>query len=168
MLINCCVNVLSRSSLNILDRYLYGKLSLNFFFIYFSSVFLPLIYGICGVLLYDKINVSIKYFFSFNCFFLALSTHIVGLSFSLAFKYKDIRHIVLHSKIPELLFPIFIIISIFLNMPISYKITLRCFLPLVITWLSFIPYFLNGKYTNVLFDKYALFTAIPAEIHQYL
>lgn len=158
MLTNCCINVVSRSSLNLLDRYLFGKQSLSFFHLYFCSISLPFIYGLCGILFTDQIESSINYFFSINCLLLALATNLVGLSFSYAFRHKEVRHVILHSKIPELLFPLLLFVPLLsMGWTSSYELTWKSFLPLTVTWLSFIPYFLHGKSVGFFFDKTAFF-----------
>jgi hypothetical protein len=92
-------------------------------------------------------------FLSIRCFLLALATNLVGLSFSYAFRHKDVRHVMLHSKIPELILPFFLLIPLF---PELQPISLKHCIPLLLMWISFIPYFLNGNHKKVLFDRPSL------------
>ncbi len=158
MLTNCCINVVTRSSLNLLDRYLFGKQNLSFFHLYFCSISLPFIYGLCAIPFTGQIEEAISYFLSINCFLLALATNLVGLSFSYAFRQKEVHHVILHSKIPELLFPLLLFLPLFsIGSSSFYEPTWKSFLPLTVTWISFIPYFLRGKSLGSFFDKTAFF-----------
>lgn len=63
---------------------------------------------------------------------------------------------VLHSKIPELVLPLLVFLSLFPD-KFDGGVTWKHLIPLVLTWLSFIPYFMGGKHRKILFDKSALF-----------
>ncbi len=157
MLASCAISVLSRSSLNIIDRYLYGRQPLHFRFLYFTSISLPFLYALIPLLLMGNLMEAARAFFSTNCFLLALATNLVGLSFSNAFRYKDVRHVVLYSKIPELLLPIVLTLPFFSGMWQGALHSWKNFIPLGVTWISFIPYFLNGKYKGIFFDRAAFY-----------
>lgn len=96
MLFSCLTNVFSRSSLNITDRYLLKNDKLNFNFVYFNSIFLPLIYSFLFLPFFGNLYDVLTVFLSLPGFLLALATNLVGLSFSYAFRYEEVRHVVLH------------------------------------------------------------------------
>lgn len=152
MLLSCLTNVVSRSSLNVIDRYLLKDDKINFNFIYFTSIFLPFIYAFLFLPVFGNIQDLINSFFSIRCFLLALATNLVGLSFSHAFRSKDVRHVMIHTKIPELILPFFLLTPLFSGDAVSLK---HC-IPLILMWISFIPYFLNGNHKKVLFDTPSL------------
>jgi hypothetical protein len=96
-------------------------------------------------------------FLSVPCFLLALATNLVGLSFSYAFRSKDVRHVVLHTKIPELILPFFLLIPFLAELQPLNVLSWKHCIPLLLTWASFIPYFLKGNHKKILFDKSSLF-----------
>lgn len=126
-------------------------------FVYFSSIFFPFMYGFIFLPFFGSMQDVIESFLSAPCFLLALATNFVSLSFSYAFRSKDVRHVVLHTKIPELILPFFLLSPFFAELqPLNVFSWKHC-IPLLITWASFIPYFLNGNHKRVLFDKSSLF-----------
>lgn len=156
MLASCGINILSRSSLNVIDRHLFGKQKLNFQLLYLSSNFIPFLYSLILLPWFGN-DFFLDEFFSLRCVLLALATNLVGLSFSHAFKHKEVRHVVLHTKMPELIIPFLIFLPFIPDWVMEKEVTWKHFIPLAITWLSFIPYFINGQYKKILFDSSALY-----------
>lgn len=155
MIANCFACVASRSSLNVIDRYLFGQNSINFKFLYFSSLLLPFIYSLLLLPFFGTFAGVIEHILCIKCFTWALATNLVGLSFSYAFRHKDVRHVVLHTKIPELILPVFVFFSFFPDQ-FSGGVNWKHLVPLALTWVSFIPYFMGGLHKTILFDKPAL------------
>ena len=153
MLFSCLTNVISRSSLNVIDRYLLKNDKISFKFVYFSSIFLPFVYGFLFLPYFGSMQDVMDSFLSTRCFLLALATNLVGLSFSYAFRHKDVKHVMIHTNIPELILPFFLLIPLF---PELHPISLKHCIPLLLMWISFIPYFLSGNHKKILFDKPSL------------
>lgn len=156
MIVSCLLSVFSRSSLNIIDRYLFGKKKLPYVTLYLSIILLPFFYGTILVVLCKNVSVAIGDFLSLNCFLMALATNLAGLSFTHAFRHKDVRHIVLHTKIPELLLPFLLILPFFSKLGAD-SLTWKNTLLFALMWIGFIPYFLEGKHKTVLLDRAAFF-----------
>lgn len=153
-----CANVVSRSSLNVIDRLLFSQSKMGFLRLYFFTNALPLILGI-SLLIFVKTETTFwSYFFTFPCLFLALSTHLVGMSFSYAFRYCQVRQVVIKAKMPELLFALAAFIPVISkNLP-RCSLGLNTYLVIATTMIGLIFLF-TGKRSKILslFDKTGLY-----------
>jgi len=156
VIFNCLLNVICRSSLNVIDRFLFGGRVLGFFYVQFLSLFLPFLISIGYLGLLHESKLLFNWFTSFPCFFLSISAHLVGLSYSYAFRHHQVKHVIIRSKLPELILPIILFIPFFYT---KFPPNFKTLIPLAITWTGILPiYFIDRKRENLL-DKTTLFIA---------
>jgi len=99
-----CINVASRSSLNVMDRFLFSRSKMGFFQLYFLTNIFPLV---LGLLILPLCEVKVGFwecFWTWPCVLLALTAHLVGMSFSYAFRQCQVGQVVIKAKLPELIF----------------------------------------------------------------
>ena len=156
VIFNCLLNVVCRSSLNVIDRFLFGGRVLGFFYVQFLSLFFPFLISIGYLGLFHEWTVLFDWFTSLPCFFLSISAHLVGLSYSYAFRRHQVKDVIIRSKLPELILPIILFIPFFYT---KFPPNFKTLIPLVITWTGILPiYFIDRKRENLL-DKTTLFIA---------
>jgi hypothetical protein len=146
-----CANVASRSSLNVIDRFVFGRSKTGFLQLYFFTNALPLVLGFF-ILAFLKTKVSFwSYFLTLPCALWALSTHLVGMSFSYAFRHCEVRQVVIKAKIPEVLFAF--TPFIFNTIP-SFSSGLKTYASLTPTLIGLILIWLKGGSKKIpLFDR---------------
>lgn len=170
---------MSRSSLNVIDRFLFGKKLFGFFYIYLLSLTLPCVIGIAFLLPLGNIQNLWTVFATPSCLMLSIATQLVGLSFGYAFRKHEVKHVILRAKFPELFLPLFLLFPFFRGQEESVIVNWKMALPLIITWLGILPLALRKEYLASFFDRSTLFLSgslllqmfvsskIPAELNTY-
>jgi len=140
-----------RSTLTICDRVLFRKQAMGFFYIYFLSVFFPLL--LCSPALFFVKGINLSRFFSFHFLAVATATHLVGLSFSYAFRSQPVQRVVLRAKLPELVLPF---IALFLG---AKNFAISTMAPLFVSWIAVLPLLLNERFKDLLWNKITLYVS---------
>ncbi|MBY0529426.1 MAG: hypothetical protein K2P51_04465 [Rhabdochlamydiaceae bacterium] len=151
-------NVVSRSSLNIIDRLVFSRSKTGFLRLYLYTNALPLAAGILLLPPISTIHSFFSLFTTIPCFLLALSTQLVGMSFSYAFRHCEVRHVIIKAKIPELLFVLVPFIPFAAEAMPQYTLGLGVYCSLIATSAGLIILFLQKKSKILsLFDKAGYF-----------
>jgi hypothetical protein len=153
----CFSNVLLRSSLNVIDRFLFGKKLFGFFYLYFLSLALPFLIGILFLLQLGDLKTLWGIVNSSPCFLLSISSQLVGLSFSYAFRKHEVRQVILRAKLPELFLPLLLWIPFWTNGHSADFITWKTIFPLIITWIGILPLVIQNHSRSYFFDKATFF-----------
>lgn len=177
--LTCLLNVMSRSSLNVIDRFLFGKKLFGFFYIYLLSLTLPCIIGIAFLLPLGNIQNLWTVFATPSCFLLSIATQLVGLSFGYAFRKHEVKQVILRAKFPELFLPLLLFFPFLKGQEQPIVANWTMLLPLIITWLGILPLALRKEYLASFCDRSTLFLSgslllqmfvsskIPAESNTY-
>lgn len=142
-------NVLFRSSLNVIDRFLLSKNFLEFFQLLFITSLIPLIFGCILLLFLGELSNLIIPFMTWQCFLLSLSNHLAGLSFSSALSEQPIKQVALRAKLPELFLPLLLLLPGYSDSALNIK----TWMPLFITWIAVIPMFRRIEVFSFICDK---------------
>ncbi len=155
----CFSNVLLRSSLNVIDRFLFGKKIFGFFYLYFLTMALPFLIGALFLLQLGELGSLWRIFTSPSCFFLSISTQLVGLSFSYAFRHHEVRQVILRAKLPELFLPLLLMIPFWTSEHLTDPFTWKTALPMITTWIGILPLIIWNNSRPSYFDKATLFVS---------
>ncbi len=139
-----------------IDRFLFGKRLLGFFNLYFLSMLLPFLIGVLYLASNGELSLIGDWFYSLPCLLLSVSAHLVGLSYSYAFRHYEVKQVIIRSKLPELILPLFFFMPFFAA---KFTPSMKSLLPLVITWIGVMPLYMKSKEKLNFLDKTTLFIA---------
>lgn len=117
-------------------------------------MFLPFLIGLVYLLGFGELEILWKWLTSFPCLLLSISAHLVGLSFCYAFRHHEVKQVIIKSKLPELVLPLFSLLPIFTT---KFSADLKTIIPLIITWIGILPLYIRDKKKLNLFDKTTVF-----------
>ncbi len=150
------VNVFSRSTLTVIDRYIYGLKGKNLFIFLSINTFLPFLIGLTAVLAFKDFAHLWKYIFSTECMIFSPAIQLVSFSYCLAFKKWEVRHVELQGKISDLFLPLvfFIIPASFLHGMEATQWQL--YIPMVLSWIGFTPLIIKHHLLRNIINKSTL------------
>jgi hypothetical protein len=145
--LSAIVNVLSRSSLNLVDRYTLGVKKSNVYLALVTNTLIPFVIGALLLTMYGSPGLLWQKITSLPCFFLSLIIQVVSTAFSFSFKLWNVRQVVIQAKVADICLSLFFAVayafSLFQVRQIEYDwITL---LALAISIKSCIPLFMMQK-----------------------
>lgn len=149
-------NVLTRSSLNTIDRYLFRNNN-KFIISHALTTLTPLILGFFGLLFLGNLSKFFADFLSFRSFLLSVATHLVSLCFCYCFKHWEVRKVVIQSKLTDFVLPILILIPVateFNHLQWKHYFTIG------IGWIGIIPIILKEKTLSYLLHQSTLFLVV--------
>lgn len=152
-----CANVASRSSLTVIDRFLFGQSKLGFLQLYFFTNALPLFLGLFILAFFEERGVFWVHFLTWPCVLLAISTHLVGMSFSYAFRHSEVRQVIIKAKMPELIFAFASFVPLLSNNMPLFALGLKTYVTIIATLIGLLFIWSErGAKVFLLFDRTGL------------
>lgn len=142
-------HVILRSSLNLIDRYVFGIYNKNFAFFLYLNTFLPFILGVFFLVTFGKMWRFWEISLSMQCFILSASIHLVSFCFLLSLNRWEVRQVALQSKLSDLFLPL---IAWCIPNFQDQNTQLFFYLPMILSWAGLIPLFCSQKVVFI-FEK---------------
>lgn len=153
------VCVLSRGTLNTVDRHMLGIKKLDVHFQQWVNTICPCLMGLVLSLFFFPITNFTARFIGIDCFLSALIMHFVSYAFSLSFKQWQVREVIIMSKCADILFiPLFcfLFLKIFNIQDAPDLFQNSKYLAYFVGYCSCIPLFIGNKNLRFLFHPTAL------------
>lgn len=147
------VNVFSRSTLIVIDRYTYGLKGKNLLIFLSINTFLPFLIGLSAVVAFRDISHLLEFIFSPACMIFSPAIQLVSFSYCWAFSKWEVKYVELQGKISDLFLPL-----IFIVLPASLlhgreANQWQLYIPMVLSWIGFTPLIIKNHLLRNILNK---------------